>query len=164
MKARISSISRNSKGNLTVTFEVLEEDDVVLLTENNAEAVLDLTVKKHTRKRSLDANAMLWASLGEIAGALHADKWDLYLQALRDYGKYEYVKMPTAAVERFMACYRECEIVAEDEDTTTMLCYFGSSTYTKEEFSRLLSGVLSDAKEAGIKLHYGREMRDWIAS
>lgn len=163
MKARINSISRSLKGNLIATFEILTDDGVLLnFAESNQD--LELTIKKHTRKRSLDANAMLWASLGEIAQALQTDKWELYLQALRKYGKYEYIKMPTSAVESFKACYRECEVIAEDEEYTTMLCYFGSSTYTKEEFSYLLTGVLDDARQAGIRLHHGEEMDRWIAS
>lgn len=161
MKARLSSITRNLKGNLMATFEVDEDANILLAY---ADTDLELTIKKHTRKRSLDANAMLWASLGEIAQALQTDKWELYLQALKKYGKYEYIKMPTEAVERFKACYRECEVIAEDDETTTMLCYFGSSTYTKEEFSYLLSGVLSDAREAGIRLHHSKAMDEWIAS
>lgn len=161
MKARINSLTKNLKGNLMVTFEV-DEDASILL--EYADTDLELTIKKHTRKRSLDANAMLWASLGEIAQALHTDKWELYLQALKKYGKYEYVKMPTEAVERFKACYRECEVIAEDGENTTMLCYFGSSSYTKEEFSYLLTGVIDDARQAGIRLHHGKEIDEWIAS
>ena len=55
----------------------------------------DLSIKivRKTRKRSLDANALMWHCIGEIAKSLNPprDKWEIYLESLRKYGKYTYV-------------------------------------------------------------------------
>ena len=40
-----------------------------------------------------------------------------------------------------------------------VLCFYGSSTYTTEEFSRLLDGVVSDMKELGLTPPPSREMQ-----
>jgi hypothetical protein len=42
-------------------------------------------ITEHREKRSKDANALLWACLGELAGALRSDKWTVYLQMLKRY-------------------------------------------------------------------------------
>ena len=160
MVGRINQLNRTLEGKLTVTFEV---DCPPEELQDFIGKDLTLTVKKLSRKRSLDANALLWATLGELAPALHTDKDSLYLQMLRDYGKFTYVSIDTAAVEDFKRMYRECEVVGESENKTFLLCYIGSSTYTKEEFSHLLDGVISEAKGAGVHLKASTEIEELYA-
>lgn len=157
MVARISNLLRNLDGKLMVTFEVsANPEDFEGLTDKD----LELSIKKYTKRRSLDANALLWAMLGEMAIALHTDKWTLYLMMLRRYGKYTYVRIRPEAVEEFKQIYRECEVVGEDENSVCLICYFGSSTYTQEEFSHLLDGVVNECKEADIHLKASAELEE----
>ena len=64
---------------------------------------LDIKVVKHRKKRSLDANALLWACLGDIASALRADKWDIYLKMLKRYGRYTYICVKPGVVDAVKA-------------------------------------------------------------
>ena len=59
---------------------------------------LDLKIEKHRNHRSLDANAMLWACLGELATAMRTDSWSMYLYMLERYGKFTLIQCRPEAV------------------------------------------------------------------
>ena len=111
-------------------------------------------VKPEKGKRSLDANGLLWACLNEIAQAVNSDKWSIYLQMLKRYGKFDYVIVKKKAVEAMRKQWRELEEVGEinvnGQPAVQLLCYYGSSTYDTKEFSVLLDGVISEMKEIGL--------------
>ena len=50
---------------------------------------VQITIKR--KQRSLDANAYLWALLGEMARVLYTDKDELYLQMLERYGVFTHI-------------------------------------------------------------------------
>ena len=124
---------------------------------------LSIEIKKYRKKRSLDANGMLWACIGEIASVLRTDKWDIYLQMLKRYGKYTYICVKPAVVEAVKAQWRECEEIGNidinGKEAVQMLCYFGSSTYDTKEFSVLLDGVISEMREIGLQPPPTEEMK-----
>lgn len=119
-------------------------------------------VTEHREKRSKDANALLWACLGELAGALRSDKWAVYLQMLKRYGTFTYICVKPKAVEAVKKQWRECEEIGtiniDGEEAVQMLCYFGSSTMNSKEFSILLDGVISEMKEMGLDTPADREL------
>ena len=137
----------------------------------NEDKPLDITIKKHKEKRSLNANALLWKCLTEIAQSMTPpqDKWVIYLYMLKRYGKYTYICVKPNVVEAVKKQWRECEEVGmvniNGEPAVQMLCYFGSSTYDSKEFSVLLDGVMSEMKELGLQLplaeHVDKALRDW---
>ena len=116
---------------------------------------LSIKAVQYREKRSLDANAMLWACLGEMAAVLRTDKWEVYLQMLKRYGKYTYICVKPNVVEAMKAQWRECEEIGKidinGKEAVQMLCYFGSSTYDTREFSVLLDGVISEMREIGLQ-------------
>jgi hypothetical protein len=124
---------------------------------------LSVKITKHKQKRSLDANALLWVCLGQIAAALRTDKWNVYLQMLKRYGKYTYICVKPSVVEAVKQQWRECEELGEidinGQKAIQMLCYFGSSTYNTQEFSVLLDGVISEMKEMELETPTSEDMR-----
>lgn len=124
---------------------------------------LSVEIKKWRKKRSLDANALLWHCLGEIASTLRTDKWEVYLEMLKRYGKYTYICVKPNMVEAMKLQWRECEVVGEIDINGTkaiqMLCYFGSSTLDTKEFSVLLDGVISEMKEMGLETPTSQDMK-----
>lgn len=116
---------------------------------------LRLTVKKWKEKRSLSANALLWAMLGEIARELQTDKWDVYLRMLKRYGHYTYILVDPRAVEALKNTWRETEIIGEVDvngrKATQVLCYYGTSQMDSAEFSKLIDGVKSEMTEMGLE-------------
>lgn len=130
------------------------------LLEQDSDRLFDLS--EHKQKRSLNANALLWHCLGEIANTLNTDKWEVYLQMLKRYGKYTYICVKPNVVDSVKKQWRECEVLGDIEingqKAIQMLCYFGSSTYDSKEFSSLLNGVISEMEEMGLATPESEEL------
>lgn len=124
---------------------------------------LDIAFDKHRERRGNQANALLWACLGEIAAALRTDAWSVYLYMLERYGRFTMVLAKLEAVDGLRRVWRETRVVGEREGMAEVLCYYGSSTYDSAEFSRLLDGVVSEMKELGLPPPPSREMRAALA-
>ena len=124
---------------------------------------LDISFDKHREKRGNQANALLWACLGEIAAALRTDAWSVYLYMLERYGRYTTVLVKAEAVEGLQRVWRETRVVGERDDMVEVLCYYGSSTYDSAEFSRLLDGVVGEMKELHLPPPPSREMQAALA-
>ena len=150
-----------------LAFEINEPFTQAMM-DSIKDSKLTIEVNKYREKRSLDANALLWACLGEIANAMQADKWDIYLMMLKRYGKYTYICVKPGMVEAMKAQWRELEVVGNIDingtEAVQLLCYFGSSTYNSKEFSVLLEGVISEMKEMGLPTPTSKEMRLAIES
>ena len=120
---------------------------------------LDIKLEKAKKKRSLDAHAMLWACLSEIAGATGMPNWDAYLHELKRYGKYTHILVKEEALEDIKSLWRETEEVGKRGNMVELICFFGSSTYNSTEFSKLLEGVISDMKDLGLVPPPSSDMR-----
>ena len=115
---------------------------------------LTVEIKLKRARRSLDANACMWAMLRDMATVLHTTDKELYLVELQKYGVCDYISCPEEAVDRIKMVYR---LVVERGNTwvngykmKVLQVFPGSSTYNTKEFSVLLDGVISDAKELGV--------------
>lgn len=171
LTGRITELFRDIRGN-KISIRLETDNDPGLLEslgklKNHKK--LNIKVSAYRGKRSLDANATLWYCLSEIAGALGADKWDIYLEALKRYGKFTHIVVKKQAVDEVKKQWRECEnmgtawIIGEQGkpvEGVQMLCYYGSSTYNTEEFSHLLNGVISEMVEMGLEPPSSLEVRE----
>lgn len=131
------------------------------LTTQDRDSVWDIVL--HKEKRSVNANALLWKMLGEIATALRTDKWSVYLTMLKRYGTYTYICVKPKAVEAVKKQWRECEVIGDitinGDPAVQMLCYYGSSTMNTKEFSVLLDGVISEMREIGLETPADRDLQ-----
>lgn len=107
------------------------------------------------KKRSLDANSALWQMLTKMAEVLHTTKDELYLEMLARYGVFTHIVVKPNVVERVKDEWRTVrelgEVTINGKTGIQLQCFFGSSTYDSKEFSVLLDGVISEAKELGIE-------------
>lgn len=166
-KGRLKSIDLSFKTKRAIVSFEVEADPADV--EQYQDMALDIQFKKHRNRRSLDANAMLWACLGEMAAALKTDNWSMYLYELERYGKFTSVLIRPEAVADMKLQWRWTKVVGEQtvydpvekKDVTMiqMLCFFGSSTYDSKEFSRLLSGVIDDMKDIHLTPPPSSDMR-----
>lgn len=150
---------RSKKPIVSFELDCLPED-----AEKYQDMELDLKIEKHRNHRSLDANAMLWACLGELATAMRTDSWSMYLYMLERYGKFTLIQCRPEAVPDLQRVWRETKVVgarydADGEKLIDVLCFFGSSTYSTAEFSRLLDGVISEMKDIGLDTPPDEEMK-----
>lgn len=157
---RIKNFTRDIiSGKQNLTLEI--NGDITELVEKLKDELLSIDIKKFRKSRSLDANGLLWACIGDIAKALNADKWEIYLMMLKRYGVYTYGVFRENHIEHIKKMWRETEVVGEvdvnGQNGVQMLLYFGSSTYDTKEFSTLLDGVISEMKEMGLQVPADKE-------
>jgi hypothetical protein len=130
---------------------------------------LDIEIKKHREKRSLDANAALWKMLSMMADVLKTSKDELYLQVLDRYGVFTHIVVKPSVVDRVKNEWRTVrelgEVTINGKTGVQLQCFFGSSTYNSKEFSVLLNGVIDEAKTLGIdfisKEEQARMIEEW---
>lgn len=123
----------------------------------------EFEVKEYHPHKTTAQNRMLWGCIGDIATALRADKWDIYLKMLKRYGSYTYICVKPSVVESVKKQWRESEELGEiyinGEKAVQMICYFGTSTYNSKELSVLLDGIISEMKEMGLETPSDRELQ-----
>lgn len=134
----------------------LSEDLLKLKNALSNGKKLEVTIVPERKKRSLNCNSYLWLLLGEMAAKLRTSKDELYLEMLSRYGVFTHVVVKPNVVDRVKAEWRTVrelgEVTINGQTGIQLQCYFGSSTYNTQEFTRLLDGVISEAKELGITL------------
>lgn len=120
-----------------------------------------IEVKKETRKRSLDANAMCWALCADIGKAMTppVSKEDIYRQAIKAVGVYTPVVVVIWDIETIRRRWEEHGTgwfveIADDAGTGRKMIhlYYGSSTYTVDEMRLLLDWLVDQAEQMEIKI------------
>lgn len=129
-----------------------------------------LNIKAWRNKRSLDANAMMWALIGEIAKAVGGDKDEIYLDMLQKYGVSTILTAETPqAAEMLTRVYKLCrvlgKVVVNGKTGIQVLCFVGSSQYDSAEMAALIDGVLRECAELDIGVYpaedIDRAKREW---
>lgn len=157
MNGRLSDVARRLSGEWVVTFTVTTDPRREL--DGLEETELDITAKKHRKKRSLDANAYAWVLIGKIAEVMHIDRKEVYRDAIRSIGgNHEIVCVQDKAVESLRRGWESLGIGWQMEtmpskikDCTTVFLYYGSSTYDTKQMSLLIDHLVQDAKALGIE-------------
>lgn len=152
-------------GRLTALFEP-NEDFRETYEELKDCDKLSFEIKRYRAKRSLDANAYYWTLLTKLAAILHTSNAEQHNRMLCLYGypevidgKHFLVVVPDTdeAQERVLKAeeyhLKPTSDVREGNDGILYRTYIlmrGSSTYNTEEMSRLIDGLISECKDAGI--------------
>ncbi len=142
-------------GNLILPLPKIQTDVFDKLTDATSKGkTLQVSIDVKRKNRSLNANSYLWLVIGEMASVLHTDKDSVYLQMLERYGVFTHVVVKPNVVDRIKHDWRTVrelgEITINGQKGVQLQCYFGSHTYNTKEFSVLLDGVITEAKELGI--------------
>jgi hypothetical protein len=120
---------------------------------------LSIEVKPYRAKRSLDANAYFFVLADKLAAKLGTSKEEVYRNAVRDIGGVsEIVCVKNEAVERLCEGWSKNGIAWQTETfpskidgCTNVILYYGSSTYTTDQMSRLIDHIVQDCKAVGIE-------------
>ena len=127
---------------------------------------LDVEIRQHHSRRSLDANSYAWVIISKIADVLHTSKDEVYTEMLVRYGQREQqlvsvVEEGVPAIRR--ATQNHCTIVGESElngkEFVHLAILRGSSTYSTKEMSILIDGIVSDAKDLDIETMPEEELK-----
>lgn len=159
--------------NITLSFSEDNKLQITLTTAKKAETLtsiqelkgvlakgnkLDVEMKKHSKKRSNDANSLLWTMCHQIAQTLNTTKEEIYRNAIRQVGEFEILPIKDEAVEKWIEVWNGrgigwfAEVMHDSKlpGYKNVINYYGSSVYDTKQMSILLDNIITDAKEAGI--------------
>lgn len=164
MRGKLHSITRDAmSGAQYVSFEV---ESIPSGIGSLQEKDLDIDLKIHREKRSLNANAYYWTLVGKMAALLGASRAFVHNMLLRDYGTLEQVAgqnvqvwLPddpetyTLALESSEYHYAPTSYSKLIDGKMWHLFYQikGSSQYDTAEMSTLINGAVSEAEMMGIE-------------
>jgi hypothetical protein len=162
-------VSYTETGKQKLTFTLTQKqpiDDLKAIIANGK--LLEIEIHQQKRKRSLDANSLLWVLCQNIAEVLHTTKELVYQQFIRDVGQFEIVPIKAEAVERWIEVWKSKGIgwfaeVMEDSKLKgykKVISYYGSSVYSTKEMAVLLDEVIRACKEMNIETLSPAELRE----
>ena len=155
---KIKDISIDYNNSKPIISVIVNENGDKIINTYKDEDKLSFEIKKFRQKRSLDANAYLWVLCDEIAKTIRGTKEEVYQQAVKDVGVFEFVLLIEKAVDRFIENWNEKGLgwFAEKLDNSKIdgcvkvMVYYGSSTYNTKEMSRLIDYIVDEAEGLGI--------------
>lgn len=142
------------------TFINKVEDVIPKLLKLDRDTLYDFKITKHRNKRSLDANAYYWLILGQIADAMKVDKEELHRDYLKHYGVITQAMLPTKEVKGLFKYY-DLDGIREMNGNRFYIykVYTPSSEMNTKEMSRLIDGIVEEAKVIGIETMTPDELR-----
>lgn len=164
MTGHIRDLTRTMNGQYVISVQV--EGDPRELCDKLKDAQIDIEIKKHRQRRSLDANSYAWVLIGKIAEEMHVDRAEVYREAIRAIGGTStIVCVPDKAVETLLDGWKSKGMGWQTETMpskikgcTNVVLYYGSSTYDTRQMSLLIDHLVQDAKALGIETMTPREL------
>lgn len=157
----IDLMSRRQKLEIEVDSDIRKEYDKLKDKEK-----LRIRIVQYRKKRSLDANAYYWTLLTKFADVIGLSNPEAHNMMLRGYGQSEifdgkavYVTIPDTeeaekkvnnATDYHLAPTSQVRLGNDGVMYRTYRLLRGSRTYDTKEMSRLIDGLITCCKEAGI--------------
>ena len=152
MKAQIKHIAdvacMGSTIEFTVVLDSLYRQDVfeVLNAMQGDKKPYTISIEPKKERRSLRANNYCWELCHKIGEKINAPKTVVYQKNIREVGSFTTLEMLTSSVPQFST-----DTIDQHGEYTSLIAYYGSSTYTTAEMSRLIDSVVSEAKSVGVE-------------
>jgi hypothetical protein len=132
--------------------------------------LLKVEIKEYRKNRSLDANAYLWVLCQKLAEALNATKEEIYREAVRKVGQFEFIAVREDAAETFVRAWNSKGLgwyAEEIPDCKVRGCkkiivYYGSSVYDTKAMSVLIDYIVQECKEQDIETMPEQELKTMI--
>ena len=174
-QAKIKDIGYTLNGKLAITLESsgIDVNEIFMLSQADK---LDVEIKQHKDKRSLDANAYYWLLVGKIRKITGDSNNRIHNMMLDRYGELE--RMPDGTLIPF--CIRDdidhlefpyphlkpTQKTLSKGDKLYRWYYQikGSSEYNTAEMSHLIDGIVSECKEMGIETLPPEELERMMAA
>lgn len=127
----------------------------------------ELTIEKKSEKRSNDANRYFWELVGKLSAKLRIPPEEVYRHFVKDVGgNYEVLPVRDEAVETWIKNWKSrgigwlCETIGESKlrGYTNVICFYGSSTYDSQQFSRLIELCANECRAQGIEVMAPQEL------
>lgn len=158
MKARIKNLQVQYKSLNTAVLTV-EIGKYALSYLPDVNKPMTVEIKELKKPRSRNANALMWELCEKLAEKIPGiSKEDVYRQSVHSVGTCYSTTVPTAQAEDLSNSWTcrgvgwLAEKIGQDEDTTSILLYPGSSTYTTEQMARLIDYLMDECKAEGVQV------------
>lgn len=156
-------------GNSLLTFEVSDKDTAQVLADKfyKKDVELDIEVKKHSKKRSVNANNYCWELCTRLSEVLSGEtKEDVYRRAIREVGLHKDIELRADAVQTMRTAWNnngvgwfsETVDFGEYDGFILVRFYYGSSVYNKTTMSKLIDWLVEEAKLQGIEVYSAEEL------
>lgn len=144
-------------GKLQIVTFATEENFAETFDEISGHEV-DIQIKRHYKRRSLDANAYAWVLIDQIAEKTGIKKVDVYRNAIREIGGVsDAVCVTNKAVDRLREGWEKNGLGWQTETMksklagcTNVILYYGSSVYDSNQMKSLIDSLIQDAEALGI--------------
>lgn len=126
----------------------------------------EITTKK--KKRSKNANAYFWELLQQLCEEMNLNVIDEYKKRVKELGIFRQWEIDNVNVPTFVKMWEGngiawfTEKVDEKAGISTINAYYGSSSYSSKQFSRLLDNLVQDCHSIGIKTLEDIEIEELI--
>lgn len=161
VKGKINNIVMSFEGFPILTLDIYDKN-VILQEYNSLKDIelLDIEIKKHRNKRSLNANSYAWVLINELANVLKSSKDEIYLLMLKRYGQSELVSILASIDIRGYFKYYEVagETILNGKNFKHYRIFKGSSEYDTKEMSILIDGIVSECQSLGIETMTPQEL------
>ncbi|MBP5423929.1 MAG: hypothetical protein J6Y78_15965 [Paludibacteraceae bacterium] len=156
MLGKLKDLTVNQDGSQDITLTV--EGDFRELYDELFDKEVDVTIKKYSKKRSLDSNAKAWIMIDQLAEKLRITKTEVYRNAIREIGGVSDV-----VCVRDYAADTLCKNwetkgqgwMAEQSPSKLPGCvnvtlWYGSSVYNTKQMADLINVLIQLCNEQGI--------------
>lgn len=155
MIGKLKDMTKGRDGQWVVSFSTSED-----FTESFDELIghdVSIEIKKHHKRRSLDANAYCWALIGQIADKQNLPKDEVYRKEILEHGAFKVHCLQNDDVES--SCNDWCSFglgfqvetfPSKIDGCTNVIFYKGSSYYDTKQMAKLIDGIIQEAEGLGI--------------
>lgn len=172
LKGKITTINVDYKTQKPkIEIEIINQRDLFNEEfEKLQEKEIDIELKIHRKKRSLNANAYLWVLCDKIAKEINITKEQVYKRAINEVGEFEILPIKNEAVDKFITTWKDhglgwiCEKLGASKITgyTNIIAYYGSSTYDTKTMAILVEKVEEEAKSLGLQVISDEEIESLL--
>lgn len=156
MIGTLQSVTFDAHGHPILSITLPRE--VIHSVQEWTDTKLDVTIKKHRERRSLDANALCWVLIDKLAEKLGSSPAEVYRELVRDIaGVSDIVCVRENGVEALCNGWAKNGIGWQTETMESKLhgcvnvrLIYGSSTYDSKQMSTLIDRVIEECKAQGI--------------
>ena len=170
MKTGSPKIIKQDKTYLAFPIEKDQEQEARKLVVKYAGKVLSVEAKQFRKPRSDTQNAYLWTLCQALGQALGISKDDVYRQVIRDYGQFETATVKTEAAKALVDGWERnherdghlgwfAESADNYDGTTTVILYFGSSSYDTLSQKRLIDALVQECEDLCLDVQIPDEIK-----
>lgn len=122
--------------------------------------LLDIDIKKHRNKRSLDANSYYWSLINQLSNVLQIGNEELHQKFIKEYSQVMLIPLlPSQEPKGYFKYYeKHKETTIEGKEAIYYKVYKPSSEMNSKEFWLLIKGLESECREQGIQTLEEKEL------